>query len=325
MQTRRLGNSDMEITRIGFGAWAIGGGEYAFGWGAQDDQESIDAIVRAVDRGVNWIDTAPVYGLGRSEEVVGRAVKQLGPSRRPFVFTKCSLVWDERTRAVTQSHEAASIRLEVEASLKRLAIDVLDLVQIHWPKVQWISGPGTIEEAWTALADLRQQGKIRYIGVSNFTVEDLEKVSAVAPVTSLQPQYSLLRRGIEAEVLPYCQAHNIGVIVYSPMQSGLLTGSMTRERVAKMPADDFRRGSAEFQEPRLSKNLAFANVLGDVGARHGRPAGQVAVAWALRHPAVTAAIVGFRRPAQVDGLVGAADLALTDQEAQEVEAAISTA
>jgi aryl-alcohol dehydrogenase-like predicted oxidoreductase len=322
MQTRRLGTSDMEITRVGFGAWAIGGGDYAFGWGPQDDRESIEAIACAVDAGVNWIDTAPVYGLGRSEKVVGQALKQLGPSRRPYVFTKCSLVWKEGERQVTQSHEAASIRKEVDASLRRLGVDVIDLVQVHWPKVQWITGPGTIEEAWGALVDLTKQGKIRHIGASNFSAADLEAVSAIAPVTSLQPPYSLLRRNIETEILPYCQSRDIGVIVYSPMQSGLLAGSMTKERVAKFPADDFRHATPEFQEPRLSKNLAFAALLGRIGARHGGPAGQVAVAWALRHPAVTAAIVGFRRPSQVLGLVGAADLLLSDEEVREIEAAI---
>ena len=322
MQTKRLGHSDMDLTRVGFGAWAVGGGEYAFGWGPQDDKDSIDAIVRAVDLGVNWIDTAPVYGLGRSEEVVGQALRQLGSGRRPYVFTKCSLVWDEPERKVGQSHEAASIRAEVEASLRRLCVDAIDLVQIHWPKVQWITGPGTIEEAWSALADLKQQGKIRYIGVSNFSVADLECVGRIAPVTSLQPPYSLLRRKIEAEILPYCQSHDIGVLVYSPMQSGLLTGKMTKERVAQFPADDFRKSTGEFQEPRLSKNLAFADLLGQVGSRHGRSAGEAAVAWTLRHPAVTAAIVGFRRPSQVEGLVGAADFVLTDDEAREIEAAI---
>jgi aryl-alcohol dehydrogenase-like predicted oxidoreductase len=322
MQTRRLGNSDMEITRVGFGAWAIGGGDYAFGWGAQDDQESLDAIERAVDAGINWIDTAPVYGLGRSEEVVGRALKRFGPSRRPYVFTKCSFVWQDGERQVTQSHEAASIRNEVEASLRRLGVDVIDMVQIHWPKVQWITGPGTIEEAWAALAGLKRQGKVRYIGVSNFSVADLDAVSAIAPVTSLQPPYSLLRRNIEAEVLPYCQTHGIGVIVYSPMQSGLLSGGMTKARVQRFPADDFRHNTPEFQEPRLSRNLAFAEFLDRVGARHGRAAGQVAVAWTLRHPAATAAIVGFRRPSQVDALVGAADFVLTDEEAREIEAAV---
>jgi aryl-alcohol dehydrogenase-like predicted oxidoreductase len=314
----------MDITRVGFGAWAIGGGEYAFGWGPQDDRESIEAIERAVDVGVNWIDTAPVYGLGRSEEVVGEALRRLGSSRRPYVFTKCSLVWNDADRKVAQSHEADSIRREVDASLRRLGIEAIDLVQVHWPKVQWITGPGTIDEAWSALADLRQQGKIRYIGVSNFSVQDMEAVSRIAPVTSLQPPYSLLRRRIEADVLPYCQSHGIGVIVYSPMQSGLLSGRMTKERVAELPADDFRKNTAEFQEPRLSKNLAFAERLGSIGARHGRSAGEVAIAWTLRHPAVTAAIVGFRRASQVDGLVSAGDFELTDAEVREVEEGIPT-
>lgn len=323
MDTRRLGQSDLLLTRIGFGAWAIGGGDWLFGWGPQDDQDSIRAIHRAVDLGINWIDTAAVYGLGRSEEVVGRAVRQLPAGRRPYVFTKCSLVWDEQ-RQITHNLRPDSLRREVEGSLRRLQVDTLDLYQIHWPR--WPSSPpghdpGSIEEAWRTLADLKSAGKVRYIGVSNFTKADLEAVSAIAPVTSLQPPYSLLRRDIEAEILPWCQEHGVGVIVYSPMQSGLLTGAMTRERIASLPDDDWRKRAKYFQEPFLSKALALVERLKGIGAKYGRLPGEVAVAWTLRHPAVTGAIVGARRPEQLDGIVGAADLQLSSEDLAELDAA----
>jgi len=322
VETRALGNTGLHISPIGVGAWAIGGGGYAFGWGPQDDEESVAAIRRAVDLGINWVDTAPVYGLGRSEEVVGRALKAVGAANRPYVFTKCSLVWEDGRREVAHSLQAASIRREVEASLRRLDVPAIDLYQIHWPRFAAGATTGSIEEAWTTLAALQQEGKVRHIGVSNFKVEDLEAAGRIAPVASLQPPYSILRRGIESEVLPYCQAHRIGVIVYSPMQSGLLSGRMTRERVAAMPKDDFRHATPEYQEPRLSRNLAFADLLAAVGRRHGRSAGEVAIAWTLRHPGVTGAIVGFRRPAQVEGLIGAAVFRLTDGEIAEIEAAV---
>lgn len=318
MKTRTFGRTGLEITRVGFGAWAVGGGNYAFGWGPQDDDESIAAIERAVDLGVNWIDTAPVYGLGRSEEVVGRAIKRLG-SRRPLVFTKCSLVWEDGTRDVRHSLQAASIRREVENSLRRLGVEAIDLMQIHWPRFEGTESPGSIEEAWGELTALEQAGKLRHIGVSNFAVEDMERASAIAPVETLQPQYSLLRRKIEAEALPYCRSRDIGVIVYSPMQSGLLSGGMSVERAAALPDDDFRKRTKEFQEPQLSRNLRFVEVLREVGARHNCSPGEVAVAWVLRHPAVTGAIVGFRRPQQVEGLVGAADLELSDADVREIE------
>jgi aryl-alcohol dehydrogenase-like predicted oxidoreductase len=308
------------ISSIGLGAWAIGGGDYAFGWGPQDDAESIAAIERAVDLGINWLDTAPVYGLGRSEEVVGRALKNLG-SRRPLVFTKCSLVWSEGQRDVRHNLEAASIRREVENSLRRLGVDAIDLMQIHWPRFFDAPTAGSIEEGWGELVALKKAGKIRHVGVSNFKVEDMERASALAPVETLQPPYSLLRRTIEAETLPYCLAHQVGVIVYSPMQAGLLSGKMSVERVTSLPGDDWRTRTPEFQEPRLSKNLQFVEVLRRVGARHGRSPGEVAVAWVLRNPAVTAAIVGFRRPQQVEQMVGAADLPLTDNDVHEIEGA----
>ena len=320
MRTRRLGHSDLDITVIGFGAWAIGGGDWIFGWGPQEDADSVAAIRRALDLGINWIDTAAAYGLGHSEEVVARALADLPPDKRPYVFTKSSLVWNER-REVSHSLRADSIRQEVEGSLRRLNAEVIDLYQIHWPR--WGASPpgwspGTVEEGWQAMADLQRAGKVRYIGVSNFTADDLERAQAIAPVTSLQPPYSLLRRDIEADVLPWCLAHGTGVIVYSPMQSGLLTGTMTRERFAALPGNDWRKKGKYFQEPYFTQALQLVERLSAVGARHGRSPGEVAIAWTLRHPAVTGAIVGARRPDQIDGIVGAADLALTDADLAEI-------
>jgi aryl-alcohol dehydrogenase-like predicted oxidoreductase len=306
MKTRAFGKTGLEISPIGLGTWAIGGSGYAFGWGRQDDAESIAAIERAVDRGINFVDTAPVYGLGHSEDVVGRALKNLG-SRRPLVFSKCSLVWAEGKRDVQHNLEAASIRHEVESSLRRLGVDTIDLMQIHWPR----------------FFDAPTAGKVRHIGVSNFKADDMEHASKIAPVETLQPPYSLLRRAIEAETLPYCLTHHIGVIVYSPMQAGLLSGKMSAERVAALPDDDWRKRTPEFQEPRLSKNLRFVEVLRHAGSRHGKSPGEVAVAWVLRNPAITAAIVGFRRPQQVDEMVGAADLHLTDADINEIETALT--
>jgi aryl-alcohol dehydrogenase-like predicted oxidoreductase len=314
MQTRTLGNTDMAITRIGFGSWAIGGGDYQFGWGPQDDEASIATIRRALDRGMNWIDTAAVYGLGHSEAIVGRAIAPLHD--KPFVFTKCSIRWDGE-RQVFRSLKADSVRRECEDSLRRLKVDVIDLYQIHWPDPE-----EDVREGWEAMARLREEGKVRHIGVSNFTVGQMERIASIAPISSLQPPYSMIRRDIEAEILPYCQASGIGVIVYSPMGSGLLTGTMTRERVAAFPADDWRRRSPRFQEPDLTRNLRIAAVLSEIGARHGRAAGEVAIAWTLRHPAVTAAIVGARSTEQVEGVAGAASLTLGDDEYREIEAAL---
>ncbi len=312
MQTKRLGSSDLNITPIGIGAWAIGGGGWAFGWGPQDDDDSIAAIHAALDRGINWIDTAAVYGLGHSEEVVARAVKDRSP--KPYVFTKCARVWNERGE-IGKSLKADSIRREVEASLRRLQVDVIDLYQIHWPEPD-----EELEEGWTTMAELKREGKVRNIGVSNFNASQMKRAQAIAPITSLQPPYSLISPEIEESILPYAQANNIGVIVYSPMKSGLLSGTMTHERVAALPADDFRRRVPNFQEPLLSKNLALAELLGEIGKRHGRSAGEVAIAWTLRHPAVTGAIVGMRNASQVDGVIGAADFRLSPEELAEIEA-----
>ena len=311
MTKKRLGNSDMELTPIGVGAWAMGGGGWKFGWGPQDDDESIAAIHAALDHGVNWIDTAAIYGLGHSEEVVARALA--GRGNRPFVFTKCERVWNEAGE-IDRVLKADSIRRECEASLRRLNVDTIDLYQIHWPEPD-----ADVEEGWGCLAKLREEGKVRWIGVSNFNPAQLERCRQIASITSLQPPYSAISPEVEQETLPYCQRHNIGAIVYSPMKSGLLTGSMTRERVAAFPSDDFRRNALAFQEPNLSRNLKLADLMQVIGARHGRSAGEVAIAWTLRNPAVTAAIVGMRSAAQVEGVIGAMDFRLSAEEAAEIE------
>lgn len=318
--TRTLGNSSLKLTPIGLGAWAIGG-EWRFGWGPQDDAESIATIRRAIDLGINWIDTAAVYGVGHSEEVVGRALRDLPRGERPYVFTKCSLVWDE-TGTVSHSLRAQSIRREVEASLRRLGVERIDLYQIHWPI--WPASPqghdpGSIEDAWETLVELRREGKAAFIGVSNFDAAQLLRIQRIETPTSLQPPYSLLRRDIEHEILPFCQKHNIGVISYSPMQSGLLTGKMTRERIEALPASDWRRGGRGFQEPMLTRAFGLVEQLREIGARHGRSPGEVAVAWVLQHPAITAAIVGARRPQQIEEIVGAGAFRLSAEEMEELE------
>ncbi|HEU5374553.1 MAG TPA: aldo/keto reductase [Ktedonobacteraceae bacterium] len=312
MKTRQLGNTDMHITPIGFGAWAVGGGNWAFGWGEQDDNESIAAIKRALDLGINWIDTAPAYGLGHSEEIVARALK--GRVDHPYIFTKCSLVWNNGEQEVTNSLKAESLRRELEGSLRRLQVDVIDLYQIHWPVPD-----KDLEEGWSTLADLQKEGKVRYIGVSNFDIHQMRRAMAIAPLSSLQPPYSLVKREVEKEILPFCQKNNIGVIVYSPMQSGLLTGLMTRERVAKLPDNDWRKHNEEFQEPRLSRNLALADKLREIALLYNRTPGEAAVAWTLANPAVTGAIVGARNQQQIDTLVGAAEFRLTELELDEIE------
>src|SRR5437016_7052047 len=310
MKITQLGNSDLLITPIGFGAWAIGGSGWEFGWGEQDDKESVGPIRRALELGVNWIDTAAVYGMGHSEEVVALALRTW-PGRRPYVFTKCGLRWDEQGY-VHRSLNAASIRQECEDSLRRLKVDVIDLYQIHWPTEE-------LEEGWSAMARLQKEGKVRWIGVSNFNVGEMRRAQAVAPTTSLQPPYSFVRREIEQEILPYCQSEELGVIVYSPMASGLLTGAMTRDRAEALPMSDWTSRDIEFQEPKLSKNLALVERLREVGKRHGSPPGQVAIAWTLRNPAVTGAIVGARSAKQVEVTMGAAELQLSEEEVAEIE------
>lgn len=311
MQTKRLGNSDLEITSIGIGAWAMGGAGWAFAWGPQDDDESIEAIHAALDKGVNWIDTAAVYGLGHSEEVVAKALE--GRSKKPYVFTKCERVWNEE-RQIAKSLKADSVRRECEASLRRLKVDTIDLYQIHWPEPD-----EDIEEGWTALAELQREGKVRWIGVSNFNVEQMKRAHAIAPIMSLQPPYSMISPEIEEAVLPYTGANNIGVLAYSPMKSGLLTGAMSHERARKLPEDDFRKRAPAFQEPNLTRNLELAALCGRIGDRHGRTPGEVAIAWTLRRPEVTAAIVGMRSAKQVDGVIGALEFRLSAAEVEEIE------
>ncbi len=306
--TSNLGSSDLNITPIGFGAWAIGGGDWQYAWGPQDDQDSIAAIQRALEAGINWIDTAAVYGLGHSEEIVARALE--GSSQKPYLFTKCGMVWDE-SRKITQSLK--QIKRECEDSLRRLQVDVIDLYQIHWPVPD-----AEVEEGWTALAELQAEGKIRFLGASNFNVAQLERAMKIATVTALQPPYSMINRSVEAEILPFCLEHKIGVINYAPMHSGMLTGAMTKERVAAFPENDFRRNAKQYQEPLLSRNLQVADLLGQIGARHQVSAGVVAIAWTLHQPAVTAAIVGSRSAKQVEGTLPALTFRLTDGEYTEI-------
>ena len=311
MKTRQFGNTDMQITPIGFGSWAVGGGGYQFGWGPQDDEQSIAAIHHALDLGINWIDTAAVYGLGHAEEVVARALKDR--SDRPYVFTKCGRVWNDRGE-ISGSLKAQSIKRECESSLRRLQTDVIDLYQVHWPDPEQ-----DIEEGWSTMAELKREGKVRYIGVSNFNARQMRSAMEIAPISSLQPPFSLVKPDIQNEILAFCQEHNIGVIVYSPMASGLLTGSMTRKRIANLPDDDWRKRDPQFQEPRLSRNLELVEALNEIAFVHNVTPGVVAIAWALQHPGVTAAIVGARRPEQVDGIIPAAEFRLTDSEAAQLE------
>ena len=313
MKTRKLGNSDLFITSVGYGAWAIGGAGWEFGWGAQNDEDSIAAVLKALELGVNWIDTAAVYGLGHSEEIVAKALAAR-PGQRPLVFTKCGLRWDSRGKVV-RKFTADSVREECEASLRRLKVDAIDLYQVHWPPV---GNNAELEEGWSAMAGLKREGKVRWIGVSNFNVAQMQRAKAIAPLTSLQPPYSLIRRDIETDVLPFCQREKIGVIVYAPMASGLLTGAMTRERAAKLPADDWRSKSPEFNEPNLSRNLALVERLRAVGKRYGRSAGETDIAWTLRRPAVTAAIVGARSAAQAEGVMRAAEFTLSAEDIAEI-------
>lgn len=317
METRRLGNSDLRITAIGIGAWAIGGPGWAFSWSDQDDRVSERAIHAAIDAGINWIDTAAVYGLGHSEEVVASALLSYsGP--KPYVFTKCERSWD-RDGQIVKVLKAASIRQECENSLRRLRVETIDLYQIHWPEPD-----ADIEEGWSTLAALRQEGKVRWIGVSNFDVAQLRRIAEIAPITSLQPPYSMIRREIEAEVLPYVASQSIGVLAYSPMGSGMLTGAMTRQRIEGLPTDDWRTRNAQFQEPLLTRNLKIADKVIEVARRVGRTPGEVAIAWVLRHPAVTGAIVGIRTPEQVAGIVGSLDYRLDAATAAELDVFLTT-
>ena len=312
MKKRKLGSSDLDITAIGFGAWAVGG-DWKFGWGRQEDADSIAAIHRALEIGINWIDTAAIYGLGHSEEVVGKACAGWS-GEPPYIFTKCGMIWNQKGE-VDYSLEPGSIRKECEASLRRLNVETIDLYQIHWPD----DALEKTEKGWSEMAKLQTEGKVRWIGVSNFNVEELQAARAIAPITSMQPPYSLLRRDIEKDVLPWCEEHGVGVVVYSPMASGLLTGAMTRERATSLPKNDWRNNSDEFKEPKLTKNLALVERLRAIGERHGKSPGEAAIAWTLRNPAVTAAIVGARNAAQVDGVVGGAEFELSEAEIKEIE------
>lgn len=308
----RLGNTDMEITPVGYGAWAIGGADWQHGWGPQDDQDSIDTIRAAIDAGMNWIDTAAIYGLGHSEEIVAKALE--GRAEKPYIFTKCSLVWDENG-TISNNLQPDSLRKEVEDSLRRLNVETIDLYQIHWPNPD-----PQIEEGWTELAKMVEEGKLRYIGVSNFNVSQMERAQAIHPIASLQPPYSMIEPGVREAELPYCGEHNIGVIVYSPMQRGLLTGKMTRERVENFPASDSRTRDRHFKEPELTKNLRFQDLCAEIASEHDVPTPVVSIAWTLYDQNVTAAIVGARRPDQVDDIIPAMSFRLSDADYGRIEA-----
>jgi aryl-alcohol dehydrogenase-like predicted oxidoreductase len=320
LPVRPLGRSDLQISPVGFGAWATGGGGWAFGWGPQDDAASIATIRYALERGVNWIDTAAVYGLGHSEEVVRRALHDIPSKERPYIFTKCGLVWNEQDRSASphQVLTPASIRAECEASLRRLGVERIDLYQIHWPD----QGRTPVEDSWATMVQLVEEGKVRAIGVSNFGVELLERCEAIRHVDSLQPPLSLIRRqALEAEI-PWSAAHGTGVIAYSPLQSGLLTDSFSQARIDALAEDDWRRRSPDFKPPRLSRNLALRDALRPVAERHGTTVSAVAIAWALDWPGVSGAIVGARRAEQVDGWIGAATLELPLEDLDEIARAV---
>jgi len=315
MKTRKLGNSPLHLTPIGLGTWAIGGGDWKFGWGAQDDALSIRTIHEAMAVGINWIDTAAVYGLGRSEEVVGRALKEM--KDKPIISTKCERCW-EPDGTIVPRLKRASVKQECEESLRRLGADVIDMYQIHWPQPD-----EDIEEGWSAVAELVKEGKVRYAGVSNFSVAQLKRIQPIHAVTFLQPPYSMLNRGIEAELLPYCEAHDIGIIAYSPMQKGLLSGKVTKEWAAALPADDHRRADAQFNEPLLSKNIAFAKALAEIAHRYGRNSAELAIAWVLRQPRVTAAIVGARKPGQIKETVFGGKFAIKPEDLARIDEALA--
>ncbi len=316
MQTRKLGYSGLHLTTIGLGAWAIGGGGWAFGWGPQDDADSIAAIHRALDLGINWVDTAAVYGRGHSEEVVGRAIA--GRRDEVIVATKCGRILEEGQDRPFGRLKADSVRREAEASLRRLRVEVIDLYQLHWPDPD-----KEIEEGWGAVADLIKEGKVRFAGVSNFNTAQLQRIQPIHPVVSLQPPYSMLRRGVEDELLAYCATNNIGVIVYSPMQAGLLTGKFSRERVASLPDDDWRKQNDYYREPQLSANLELVEGLRPIAERTGKTLAQLAIAWVLRRPEVTAAIVGARHPSQIEETAAAGDWSLSTEDLDEIEALLA--
>ena len=320
MKTKQLGNSDLFITPIGFGAWAIGGSGWEFAWGAQDDSDSVAAIREALEAGINWIDTAAVYGLGHSEEVVGRLLRELPASQRPFIFTKCGLVWDDRDRMAPPRRvlKPDSIRRECEASLRRLGVEQIDLYQFHWP-----DETGTrVEDSWAEMAKLVEEGKVRAAGVSNFDVSLLDRCEAIRHVDSLQPPFSLINRGAATAEIPWCATHRTGVICYSPMHSGLLTDGFTAERVAALPDDDWRRRAPDFQPPNLRRNLRLRDALRSIAARRGTSVSAIAIAWTLAWPGVTGAIVGARTPEQVDGWIAAASIALTELDLDDIASAI---
>ena len=321
LPTRPLGSSGLQITTLGFGSWAIGGGGWAFGWGPQDDAESVATMRHALDLGVNWIDTAAVYGLGHSEEVVGRLLKEIPASQRPLIFTKCGLQWDADNpmQAAKRVLKPESIRRECDASLRRLGIERIDLYQFHWP-----DETGTpVEDSWNMMVKLVEEGKVRAIGVSNFNVELLERCAAIRHVDSLQPLFSMISRGAAETAIPWCKSHSTGVICYSPMQSGILTDGFSPERVARFAPDDWRRRASEFQEPKLSRNIMLRDALRPVAARHEVTVSAVALAWVLAWPGVTGAIVGARTPAQVDGWIQAAKVQLTAKDQDEIAVAVT--
>lgn len=315
MKTRKLGWTDLNLTTIGMGTWAIGGGDWAFGWGPQDDEESVAAICRAVEMGINWIDTAPAYGLGHGEKVVGMALKRM--TGKPIIATKCGIAWDENRKS-SRKLNGATIRQEVEDSLKRLGVDVIDLYQIHWPDPD-----EGIEGAWDQIANVIKEGKIRYAGVSNFNIEQVKRAQAIHPVASVQPPYSMIERGAEETgLLEYCRENNIGVVAYSPMQKGLLTGKLTRQRIIELPEEDHRHNDPNFQEPRLSANLKLVEQLAAIAKKRGRTSAQMAISWVLRSPQVTAAIVGARRPSQIEETVLAGDEELSQEDIQAMDTLI---
>ena len=321
LPTRPLGSSGFQITTVGFGSWAVGGGGWSYGWGPQDDAESIATMRHALELGINWIDTAAVYGLGHSEEVVGKLLRDIPTSQRPLIFTKCGLIWDadKPMEVAKRILKPESIRRECEASLRRLGVERIDLYQFHRP-----DETGTpVEDSWTVMAKLIEEGKIRAAGVSNYTVDLLERCEAIRHVDSLQPPFSMINRAAGEKLLPWCKHQNTGVIVYSPMQSGILTERFSAERVSKLASDDWRPRSPEFQEPKLSRNIALRDALKPIAARYGASVSSLAIAWTLAWPGVSGAIVGARTPAQVDGWIQAATLQLTPDDMAEIAAVIT--